>query len=65
MQNFSGRTLKNEKEQAERYINLSNMVKRINYTLLKLREETLSKNYEKAVSDYKMNVNLKKEIEDK
>ena len=52
--------LKKEKEQAERYINLSNTVKCINYTLLKLREETLSKNYEKAVSDYKMNVNLKK-----
>ena len=57
--------LKKEKEQAERYLNLSNTVKRINYTLLKLREEVLSKNYEKAISDYKMNVNLKKEIEDK
>ncbi|MGC8687115.1 MAG: AAA family ATPase [Candidatus Micrarchaeia archaeon] len=45
--------LKKEKEDAEKYLEYSSLVKRANYTLLKRKEEALQKDYEKLVVSLK------------
>ncbi len=42
--------LEKEKEDAERYIALANTIKRINYTLLKVREESIARELSAAVA---------------
>ncbi len=44
------RELEKEKEDAERYISLANTIKRINYTLLKTKEDVASKELYKSIS---------------
>ncbi len=41
--------LEKEKQDAERYINLTNIVKRSNFTLLKMREKEVQEKYEDAI----------------
>lgn len=54
-----------EKEQAERYIQINNAIKQINYTLLKLRDGLLTKEYEKKAEEYKKGIEIKTDIERK
>ncbi|MCL4381886.1 chromosome segregation protein SMC [Candidatus Marsarchaeota archaeon] len=57
--------LAKEREQAEKYIQANNAIKQINYTLLKLREELLTKEYEKKAGEYIKDIEIKTAIERK
>ncbi len=55
--------LEKEKIDAEKYIELTNRLKSITYTILKARESQITKEYDKAVVDYEKLTNRRKEIE--